>query len=116
MPQTQARKKSIYDVHPGVAMVQDWQAKLPEKTGKTLEQWIELIQKSGPPSEKERRDWLKTEHRLGTNSAWWIAERAEGKGTEADDPEAYLRAAERYVEERWMEGRRPRFDPSMTAC
>lgn len=34
---------------------------------------------------------------MGTNSAWWIAERAEGKGTETDDPAAYLRAAEEYV-------------------
>jgi hypothetical protein len=36
---------------------------------------------------------------LGTNSAWWIAERAESKGrTEFDDPDTYLRAAEAYVE------------------
>jgi hypothetical protein len=99
MPQTQSRKKSIYGVHPGVAMVQDWQAKLPEKTGKTLEQWIELIQKSGPPGEKERRDWLKKQFNLGTNSAWWLAERAEGKGTWDSNPEAYLEAAEEFVEE-----------------
>ena len=33
-------------------------------------------------NEKERRDWLKAEHRLGTNTAWWIAERSVGKGEE----------------------------------
>jgi hypothetical protein len=89
--------KSIYSVHPGVAMVQDWIADLPHKTGRTLEEWIELVKKSGPAAEKDRREWLKKEHGLGTNSAWWIAERAEGKGTEDADPEAYLKAAEQYV-------------------
>src|SRR6266851_428079 len=99
MPRTphRTRGKSMYSVHPGVAMVGDWIADLPRKTGRTLEEWIELVKKSGPAGEKDRRDWLK-EHGLGTNSAWWIAERAEGRGTEDADPEAYLGAAERYVE------------------
>ncbi len=67
MPRTIAAKKkrkSLYSVHPGVAMVQDWIDKLPEKTGRSLEEWIELVQKSGPPTEKERREWLKTEHKM----------------------------------------------------
>lgn len=89
---------SPYSVHPGVAMVQKWIDELPEKTGRSLEEWIELTRKSGPPAEKERREWLKNEYKLGTNSAWWIAERADGKGTEDDTPEAYLKAAEQYVE------------------
>jgi len=41
---------------------------------------------------------LKTKHKLGTNSAWWISERAAGKGGE-DSPEEYLRIAARHVEE-----------------
>jgi Domain of unknown function (DUF5655) len=53
---------------------------------------------SGPPTEKGRREWLKERHQLGTNYAWWIAERAEGKGAEHDSPEAYLKAAEGWVE------------------
>ena len=32
-----------------------------------------------PPTEKERRPWLK-EQGLTTNYAWWVAERAEGRG------------------------------------
>jgi hypothetical protein len=79
-------------------MVQDWVASLHEKTGRSLEQWLQLIRKEGPPTEKERRDWLKKEHQMGTNSAWWLAERAEGKGGEDSDPEAYLQAAVGYVE------------------
>jgi len=93
------KQASIYSVHPGVKMVQDWVASLPEKTGRSLEQWIQLVRKSGPATEKERREWLKAEHKLGTNSAWWVAERAEGKPSVDDDPEAYLKAAEGYVEE-----------------
>src|SRR5437870_1140544 len=96
MPRT---KSNPYSVHPGVAMVQDWIAKLPEKTGRSLGQWLALIKKEGPRTEKERRDWLKSEHGLGTNSAWWLAERAEGKGTEDDDPEKYLQTALQYVED-----------------
>jgi hypothetical protein len=98
MAKKAAAGSSIYGVHPGVEMVQKWIAGLKETTGRTLEQWIALVKKEGPKGEKERRDWLKTQHKLGTNSAWWIAERAEGKGGEEDTPEAYLKAAAGYVE------------------
>src|SRR6266849_6218228 len=79
MPQTApARRKSLYSVHPGVEATQKWVATLPEKTGRTLDEWIQLVKNSGPRTEKERHEWLKTKHKLGTNAAWWIAERAEG--------------------------------------
>jgi hypothetical protein len=93
-----AESKPRYSVHPGVLTVQNWIATLKEKTGRTLDEWLALVKEAGPAGEKERRDWLKKQHGLGTNSAWWIAERAEGKGDEADDPESYLKAAEAYVE------------------
>jgi hypothetical protein len=78
-------------------MVQDWIGGMPEKTGKSLEEWIRLVKKEGPPSEKDRRDWLKKNYNFGTNAAWWIAERAEGKGLEDGDPNLYLETAEKYV-------------------
>jgi hypothetical protein len=78
-------------------MVQAWIARLPSESGKTLEEWIELVKEMGPATEKERREWLKKAHGFGTNAAWWIAERAEGKGLEDGDPQAYLKAAEKYV-------------------
>lgn len=71
------------------------------------------MKKSGPPTEKERREWLKKEHKLGTNTAWWIAERAEGKGTEEDSPEAYLEATEQWVDAMFSgprEALRPLYD------
>ena len=89
---------SPYSVHPSVAMVQKWTKELTVKTGRPLEEWIVLTRKSGPPTEKERREWLKKEHKLGTNAAAWIAERLEGKGTEKDSPEAYLKTATEWVE------------------
>jgi len=82
------KHKSIYGVHPGVAMVQKAIQDLPARTGRSLEQWIKFIKKSGPKTETDRREWLKKEHGLGTNYAGWLAERAEGKG-EDGDPEAY---------------------------
>jgi uncharacterized protein DUF5655/uncharacterized protein DUF4287 len=90
--------RSPYSVHPGVAQVQKWIQELPQKTGRSLEEWIALTRKSGPPTEKERREWLKKEYKLGTNAAAWIAERAEGKGGEEDSPEAYLKTAADWVE------------------
>jgi hypothetical protein len=110
---TQQKKKSIYGVHPGVAMTQKWVAELKQKTGRSLDEWLRLIKKSGPKEEKARLEWLKTEQGLGTNSAWWLAERADGKGTEVGDPDAYLEAAEGYVEAMFSGGKaglRPLYD------
>ncbi|MBI1742149.1 DUF4287 domain-containing protein [Candidatus Acetothermia bacterium] len=90
-------KQSPYSVHPSVVMMQKWVAELPEKTGKSLDEWVQLVSEEGPPTEKERRQWLKKKFKLGTNASWWIAERSVGKGKEDSDPEAYLRAAEGYV-------------------
>jgi hypothetical protein len=114
MPKTSAAKaRSLYAVHPGVAMVQKWVAELKPKTGRSLEEWLALVKKEGPKGEKSRRDWLKSKHKMGTNSAWWIAERAEGKGIEDNDPEAYLQAAVQYVEDQYAgpkEKLRPVYD------
>ncbi len=46
-------------------------------------------------------EWLKKKHKMGNNSAWWIAERAGGKGWEEGNPEAYLATAEKYVEQQY---------------
>jgi hypothetical protein len=90
---------SPYSEHPSVAMVQKWSKELTEKTGRSLEEWIVLAKQSGLTAEKERREWLKKEHKLGTNSASWIAERADGNGTDVfDSPETYLKAAAEWVE------------------
>jgi hypothetical protein len=93
------KKRSIYGVHPGVLVTQKWIMELKQKTGRTLEEWLAFIKKEGPKDEQSRRDWLKTRYGLGTNTAWWLAERSVGKGAESGDPAAYLQAAEKYVDE-----------------
>jgi hypothetical protein len=114
-----AKKKTLYSVHPSIAMVQKWVATLPEKTGRSLEEWIALVKQEGPPDEAAQRAWLKDKYKLGTNSAWWIAERIAGKGTEDDSPELYLQAAERYVAEMFAgskAGMRPVYDALLDVC
>src|ERR1700730_6711116 len=96
-----ATDSSLYDTHPGVAMVQKWVAELKDQTGRSLEEWSALVKKQGPKDEKSRREWLKTKHKFGTNGAWWIAERVDGKGRGEDTPEAYLKAAGLYVQEQY---------------
>jgi hypothetical protein len=90
---------SRYDVHPGVKMIQTVITNMRAKTGRTFTQWVALVKSSGPPQEKEQREWLKREHGIGGNYAWMIAERAAGRGHEDSDPETYLQAAAGYVED-----------------
>jgi hypothetical protein len=101
---------SLYSVHPSVVMMQKWIAELKPKTGCSLEEWIKHIRVMGPKDEKECQAWLQEKHKLGTNAAWWLAERAlshrgdghRGDGNPkrfADDsPESYLAACPGYVE------------------
>ncbi len=113
MPKSAAEISSLYDVHPGVAVLQKWIAELKCKTGRSLDEWIALVKKQGPKDSHARRAWLKSKHNLGTNAAGWIADRADGKGGEEDSPEKYLAAAAQYVDEQYS-GRksalRPIFD------
>lgn len=88
-----------YDVHPGLAMVQTSIANLRTRTGKSLEEWIQVLNDTLPEDEVTRRDWLKQKAGLGTNYAWWVAERSVGKGWEDDDPVLYLQKAIEYVDD-----------------
>jgi len=92
------RGKSSYDVHPGVAMVQKWIAELKMKTGHSLEEWLALVKRDGPQESTARREWLKRKHKLGSNSARWIVDQAEGRGGDDHSPAMYLEAARKYVE------------------
>ena len=66
---------SPYSVHPSVPYAQKIIASLKTKTGRSIDEWIAFVKKSGPKTEIERRAWLKDAHSLGTNYAWWIADR-----------------------------------------
>jgi hypothetical protein len=113
------RKASPYSPHPSVAMVGKWIETLPKETGRSLEEWLALVEAQGPKGQNERRDWLKKEHGLGGNSAMWIAARSHGKGLEDGDPEAYLLAAERYVDAMFGGDRaalRPLYNQLLSLC
>ena len=66
-PPSRSKSKSLYSVHPSVAMVANGIAQLKDKTGRTIEEWITFVNRSGPKHEVARRDWLKARHGLGTN-------------------------------------------------
>jgi hypothetical protein len=101
-----------YDVHPSLEMVREWIDTLKKKTGRTLVEWVAHIRTSGPAGEKARREWLKDSLGLPTNTAWWLAERAEqaNDGPGEEDPEVYLEMAEAYVREQYA-GKREELRP-----
>jgi hypothetical protein len=85
-------KKSLYSPHPSLSMESAFLAKVAERTGRTLEEWVALIRKDGPAGDKERRAWLKSVHGLKMMDQWFIVERAAGDGFGAEnyDPEKYV--------------------------
>lgn len=91
--------KQYYDPHAGIAMVRNWIDSLKETTGRDLDEWTAFIKAKGPKDNKARREWLKKEHGFGTNSAWWLADHAEGKGDLREaDPDIYVEQAVKYVD------------------
>ena len=86
-----------YSVHPSIEYARNCIRSLEKRSGMTLDEWIARA-KTGPEPEDARRQWLKEAHGLGTNFAWWIAERSFGRGEEDTDEDAYLRKAPEYVE------------------
>ena len=74
---------SRYSLHPGFTREAAAIAKLPEKTGKSLDEWLKLIKKSGPNEPKLLSSWLKAEG-LTTNYASFVAALSQGKGGAAN--------------------------------
>ncbi len=82
---------SLYSSHPGFAREAAFIANLHERTGKTLEQWMAEITKSGPPTLKERIAWLKADRGLTRDYATWLAGLADGSvGAENYEPDALV--------------------------
>jgi predicted transport protein len=52
---------------------------LPEKTGRTFDEWVEAARTSGLRTCKERIAWLKSKHGLGSVTAMFIAAESEGR-------------------------------------
>jgi hypothetical protein len=98
MRDAMTHQKWKYDLHPSIRKVQWVIAGMKEKTGRSIEEWIKLTKKAGLAGEKERAQWLKEAHGLGTNYATWIAARSTGNHDGDEDADQYLKHAEDYVE------------------
>ena len=88
-----------YDVHPSVIYVQTIIRNFQAKTGRTVEEWSDLVRREGPADPKARQAWLQS-NGLGRTQASLVAQRASGSPGQAfdDTPEGYLAAAPGYVE------------------
>jgi hypothetical protein len=85
------RKNSVYAMHPSFAMEESGLRLLKARTGRTLDEWVRVVQKTGPGTEKERIAWLKQAHGITTNYAGWIAKRVDGGGSaDTYDPDAMV--------------------------
>ncbi len=56
---------------------------LPEKTGRTLEEWVTIVRGTGMTGHKQRVDWLRAEYGIGGSTAYLLV-------TEADKPADYV--------------------------
>ncbi|MBX9627859.1 MAG: DUF4287 domain-containing protein [Gemmataceae bacterium] len=107
-----------YDVHPGVTVMRKWADALPEKTGRSLDEWADLARRA-TPDHKARIALLKNDYGLGGMTAGQIAAYAADRQTWDGDPEVYLKQAEKYVEALFAgpkAGLRPLFDAVVAAA
>lgn len=105
--------KSVgYSVHPSIIMMENWIAKLGEKTGRSLEEWVTHIRHDGPKDEAACITWLKETYELGTNTAAWLTEVAHGGPERLAESTAagYLQLAPMYVEQQY-EGKKAALRP-----
>jgi hypothetical protein len=99
---------------------------LPDKTGRSFDQWVALLKKQRLTDRKEMTEWLKSRHALGTVTAHFIAAEALGRSIAAEyaDEGALLdgmysgdRAALRPVYDRLAEtARKLGSDVELTVC
>lgn len=89
-----------YAVHPSIAHMDAIVKNLPQTTGKSIQEWLRLVQAAKVKGKRELQEWLKREHSLGGTTVTVIAMHAED-GAEEIDPAAYLAAAVKYVEEQY---------------
>ena len=75
-----SKGRPLYRVHSGVLMLIKWERELKGKTGRSLEEWCAYLNRKCKGDDRTARiDHLKSEHDIGSNSAWWIADRSLGE-------------------------------------
>lgn len=95
---TTTQNKFVFGIHPAVRRIQIWISTLQEKTGRSLEEWTDLVQQSTLKTSTEQKKWLKEEFGLSAMDTTLIVERAQGQGWGDGEPAAYLQAAQGYVD------------------
>lgn len=90
------QKRVTYSVHPVVAYAQTIIRNLPKNTGKSLDEWADLVKESGIETQERQRAWLKKNYGLGGTTTGLIVDYI--AGADATDEQAYLKEAEQFVE------------------
>src|SRR5436190_15159653 len=65
MARKPASSTAPYSPHPSIAYQRAILDNLPEKSGKSIDEWVRFVKKNGPQGEEERRAWLRKEFKLG---------------------------------------------------
>jgi hypothetical protein len=87
---------STYDVHPVIAEMATWVGTLPARTGRSIDQWADLVIAKAPADQPGRKKWLREQHPFKADEANWIVQRASGVAFAASEAE-YLAEAESIV-------------------
>jgi hypothetical protein len=96
-----------YHVHPSIGRYDAILNNLPKTTGKSLEEWMDVLNKTCLPEHALRLDYLKSTHQLGRETAWLIAARSLGQALDISDSQTYLKNAAEYVEAMYSGKRAP---------
>lgn len=87
----------MYSVHPSIAYIQAILNNLQKSTGKSLEEWLDILSKTDINSQQEIRSYLKKDFALGHTTAGLLAEYALQPAT-LEEVRDYLKIAPHYVE------------------
>ena len=97
-------------VHPQVLAAERAISRMRTATGRSLEEWVGVLEEAGPAGGGDRLAWLRSEHLLGSNYARLIVDRAEGRNLERSDSGVYMEVAAGWVESMFT-GRRAELRP-----
>jgi len=82
---------SMYSIHPGILMEEKIALNMESQTGKSLDQWFQIVRSSSSQNERDQVVWLKTQFGVSTLYASCIVERLAGRGGIANyQPERFV--------------------------
>ena len=93
-----ATRKTAYAVHPAIEYANTIIRNIPEKTGRSVDEWAALIRAHDSDDPRALRAWLKSAHGIGMTTGSILVDLALGEAAENVDPQAYLAAAPTYID------------------